>query len=124
MRPLRIQNWKGKLLFILFFFAIVAVYWFGGFSCPVRSFFAWLAPQWRVTCPGCGLTRALVYALQLDFVSALKMHAMIWSVPVLIIYWLFDFHIFKKEWIDNVILCLFGVGFLVNWIVHWVFFPV
>ena len=90
----------------------------------MRNFFAWVLPQWHITCPGCGLTRALVLALQLDFVGALKMHSMIWSVPVLCIYWMFDFRFFKKEWIDNVILILFGIGFLANWIVHWLFFPI
>jgi len=46
------------------------------------------------------------------------MHSMFWSVPILLLYYLFDGHLFPKKWINTVILSLIALGFALNWILH------
>lgn len=47
-------------------------------ACPIKFFTG-------VSCPGCGMTRAMLAALRLDFGAALQYHPLFWAVlPVLI----------------------------------------
>lgn len=59
-----------------------------------------------VPCPGCGLSRAWLAALRLDFGAAFGYHPMFWSIPVLVLYALFDGQIFKSRWLNFGILAL------------------
>ncbi|WP_297213696.1 DUF2752 domain-containing protein [uncultured Flavonifractor sp.] len=42
-------------------------------------FTVWLG----IPCPGCGMRRAVLAALSLDFGAAFRLHPMFWSLPVL-----------------------------------------
>ena len=42
---------------------------------------------------------------------------MFWSVPLLLLYYIFDWKLFKIKWLDSMMLILIGAGFLINWIV-------
>ena len=46
--------------------------WFTG--CPLRFFFG-------ISCPGCGMTRALLAALRLDFATAFSYHPLFFLLP-------------------------------------------
>ena len=46
--------------------------WFTG--CPFRFFFG-------ISCPGCGMTRALLAALRLDFAAAFSYHPLFFLLP-------------------------------------------
>lgn len=47
--------------------------WFTG--CPFRFFFG-------ISCPGCGMTRALLAALRLDFAAAFSYHPVVFPAAV------------------------------------------
>lgn len=67
---------------------VVAYYlltWFTG--CPFRYFFG-------ISCPGCGMTRALLAALRLDFVAAFSYHPLFFLLPFFLLAYYLD------PWID------------------------
>ena len=69
-------------------------------------------------CPGCGMTRALVRALQLDFVGAFAFHGMFWSVPVLYMCFLLDGKLFKNKYVNMFLYIIIAVGFILNWLLN------
>lgn len=67
--------------------AYYLVTWFTG--CPVRYFFG-------VSCPGCGMTRAWLHLLRLDFSGAFHCHPLFWTAPLIAAAFLFDDRISQK----------------------------
>ncbi len=67
-------------------------------------------------CAGCGMTRALMSAVRLDFAGAFSYHGMFWSVPILYIFFVFDGRVFKKRWMNTAVLALIAAGFLANYV--------
>ena len=67
-------------------------------------------------CPTCGMTRAWLAALHLDFSAALQYHPMFWSVPILYIYVLRQCRVFKHPVINWLILGLILSGYLVSYL--------
>ena len=108
---LKIKNWKNKLFTGALLIACLAIYLLFQIPCPFLYFL-------HIPCLGCGMTRAYIRLLHLDIAGAFAMHAMFWSVPVLGLYYLFDWQLFKNKWVDHIVLILLGLGFLLNWIVH------
>ena len=53
-----------------------------GWNCPVQHFTG-------VPCPGCGLSRAAVALLRLDFHTAFRYHPMVFVLPPVVLYALF-----------------------------------
>ena len=51
-------------------------------GCPLRFFTG-------ICCPGCGMSRALWYALKLDFATAFNMHPLIFIMPVVALLFIF-----------------------------------
>ncbi len=51
------------------------ILWFLGGTCPIK----WLT---GLSCPGCGMTRATLAALRLDFGAAVHYHPLFWLPPV------------------------------------------
>ena len=71
------------------------------YQCPIR----------RVTgviCPGCGMSRAWLAALRLDFSEALYYHPMFWAVPVVMLFALYDFRLFSKRLYNILAFSLLG----------------
>ena len=101
-------KWKDKLTLtgtILFVVAAMYVFQIG---CPIR----------RITgypCFGCGMTRAVISLLKLDFSAAFQYHAMVWSVPLLYLLFLVDGKLFRRQWMNILLYVLLGAGFLLNW---------
>lgn len=106
---MRISQWKTKLLFTAGYLVLVALLYFLQISCVFRTLFG-------VICPGCGMTRAMVAALQLHFKEAFAHHPMFWSMPILYLYFLLDGGIFRKKLWNRVVLLGIGAGFVVNWL--------
>ncbi len=82
-------------------------------GCVWRYFFG-------IPCPGCGMTRAYIALLHLDIRRAFYFHAMFWSVPVLLLYVLFDGKLFSNAKINSGVLILIAAGFIVNYITKWI----
>ncbi len=62
------------ILLYLFLFAC-------GITCPIKFFTG-------ISCPGCGMTRAWLHALSLDFSGAFTYHPLWFTVPLLAALWL------------------------------------
>ena len=108
---MKILNWKDKLLTCIIFLVCLAGYRLLDIQCLIK-------PLLGIPCPGCGMTRAYIRVLHLDFAGAFRFHPMFWAMPILFTYYLFDGKLIKNKWVDNGILILIGVGFLVNWIIQ------
>lgn len=108
---MRIKNPKDKLLTIGLLAATLAAYILLKIPCPTWHFF-------QIPCPSCGMTRAWLRILQLDLPGAFRMHIMFWSVPLLVLYYLFDGKLLPGKHTDRVILALIGLGFAANWILR------
>lgn len=80
--------------------------------CVFRHFFG-------ISCFGCGMTRAVLSVLRLDFLAAIKYHPLVFALPYIACYILFDF----KRPIHKYILISIGVLFFVNWLIR-LFIPV
>ena len=107
---LKIPNWKDKLLVGGIFLVALAVMYVFKITCPVLKFL-------HIPCPGCGMTRAWISALQLDFAAAFSYHGMFWSMPILLLYYLYDGKLLPWRWADRLILIAIAIGFAVNWII-------
>ncbi|MBR4072859.1 MAG: DUF2752 domain-containing protein [Clostridia bacterium] len=71
-----------------------------------------------VPCPGCGMTRALIALLRGDIITSLKYHFMLFSLPVLYLYVFFDGKLFKNKILNNGLLIIILIGFLIRWIIN------
>lgn len=87
MQPGRIVLNQLKLCFLLFI-----IYLFLNLlniGCPIKAFTG-------ISCPGCGMTRAVVSALQLNFQAAFYFHPLFFLTPVMFLLFLFQDFISKK----------------------------
>lgn len=109
----RIKQLKNSLLITAIYFAILAVFWAFDIPCIFQHFLG-------ISCPGCGMTRAFISALRLDFKAAFAYHPMFWSMPILYLYFLFNGKLFNKKLIDYGVLILIALGFIINWVVKFV----
>lgn len=104
-----ITQLRQKLLLTALAAAVVLAVWRFQLPCVYRFLLG-------VRCPGCGMTRAVMAALRLDFAAAFGYHWMFWSVPVGYLYFLFDGRLLGRKWLDRTVLWLIAIGFFVNWV--------
>lgn len=105
----KITDLKKKLVFTFSYLLIVFIFYLLKIPCFFKSIF-------HIPCPGCGMTRALLSVLNFDFASAISYNFMIFAMPLLYLYFLYDGELFKKKQIDKCILILILLGFIANWI--------
>lgn len=79
--------------------------------CPVR----WLS---GVPCPACGMSRACLAALRLDFSTAMAFHPMFWSVPLLFLFVWKDGRLFKRPLCNWLFAGALLGGFVVCWLLR------
>ena len=106
---MKITNLKEKLVAIAAVVAAVIILWLFKVPCIFKALF-------DIECIGCGMTRAFLSAMKLDFVSAFYYHKMFWSLPILALYFLFDGKLFKNKFINITVVLLIGLGFILNWV--------
>ena len=70
----------------------------------------------HIPCPSCGMTRAWIAALQLDFAQAFSFHPMFWSVPILYIYIVRQCRVFENTVLNHSLLGGILLGFAVNYV--------
>lgn len=112
----KINEPAKKIFLTVLYLALLAVFYKLGASCIFLRFF-------HIPCPGCGMTRAMLSVLKLDFVGAFHYHFMFWSMPVLYLYFLFDGRLFANKKLNKAVFILIALGFGINWLYH-IFFPV
>lgn len=105
----RISHWQEKCILLAVFAAAACGMWLLELPCVWKFLLG-------VSCPGCGMTRAWLSVLHLNFAQAFRMHPMFWSVPVMALWWLFDGHIFRRKFWNLLIPVAIGIGFAVNWL--------
>lgn len=107
---MRISQWKAKAIFTAVYLGAVALLFRLGITCIFRQYLGFV-------CPGCGMTRAILSVLRLDFVAAFRYHPMFWSMPILYLYFLLDKGLFREKRWNTLLLSGIGVGFLVQWLI-------
>lgn len=109
----RIENLGTKAAFLAGLALFCLITHELGITCIIKSAFG-------IACPGCGMTRAVLSAIRLDFITAFALHPMFWSLPLLILYFLYDGRLFKSKKVDVGLLTLILAGFLLSWIVRFI----
>ncbi|MBE6913072.1 MAG: DUF2752 domain-containing protein [Ruminococcaceae bacterium] len=108
----RPNSGKSDLRETMLLIAGIAIY------CSCVYFFKWSCPVYYVTgisCPGCGMTRALFALLRLDLSTALYYHPLIFFcivvLPVLLVV-----HIKRKRFVKKIITVVFVVVFFATYL--------
>lgn len=104
-----IKNIKSKVVLTLLIAVIVLFLYFSGIGCVYRYFF-------NIPCPGCGMTRAVLCLLKLDFKGAFEYNYMVYSLPVVYALFLTEGKLFKKRLLNYIIMFLIGTLFLIRYI--------
>ena len=105
----KIKQLKIKLLITAAILAYVAVLCILKLPCIIFHFTG-------IRCLGCGMSRAFLAVLKLDFKTAFTYHGMFWSLPILYFYFLFDGELFKNKAINILVIVIIAIGFALNWL--------
>ena len=93
--------------------AIYLIFNIVGISCPIKFLTG-------ISCPGCGMTRALIHALRLDFAAAFFYHPLwIGLIPAVIAY--FWLYVKGKEKSAKVLLIICGATLLIAYVLRMFF---
>lgn len=79
--------------------------------CPVRRLIG-------IPCPGCGMSRAWLCALEGDLAGAFYYHPMFWAVPLLALFIFYDCRLFRRPWLNYLVLGLMLLGVLVCYVLR------
>ena len=105
--------WKNYGSAIIKIFAIALIVLF--YRCPAKKIFG-------IECPGCGLTRACLSALRLDFKSAFEYHPLFWLFGAGLFYFIFYEQIKRRLKISGKIelsvLLISAVLFVAVWLIR------
>jgi len=71
-----------------------------------------------IPCISCGMSRAWLSALELNFAEAFAYHPMFWSVPVLILYVFFEGRLFQNRKWNSWVLGLLLLGWVLCYAVR------
>ena len=105
---MKIKNAKWKLVVTAALILYAATLFILKIPCPIYLITG-------VKCFGCGMTRALISVVNLDFVSAFDYHKMFWSVPILYAAFLLDGKLFKQKAYNILMYIGLSIGFIANW---------
>lgn len=105
----RIKNLRIKLIVTVAAAAGIALCYIFDVPCIILNVFGF-------PCISCGMTRAWLAVLKLDFSAAFTFHPMFWAIPILYLYVLFDAKLFKNKIINWTVFGLIAAGFLINYI--------
>lgn len=104
-----------KLGLLAAFALLLLVWWRNDWGCLLQR-------NTGIPCPGCGLTRAWVAAVELDLVAALTWHPMFWSVPVLVWFLFYDMEPLRSQrwnhWLLGLILAGWAVAYALKLVTY------
>lgn len=105
----KIQKPWLKLGVLSGFLVLLLIWYHWALPCIPRLFTG-------IPCPTCGLTRAWLCVLRLDFRSAFLQYPMFWTIPVLILYLLFDGKLFQNPRANIWFPAILIAGILLVWL--------
>ena len=108
-----VPEWRRKLLWLAALVVLAAMMYLLRLGCPVRRLTG-------IPCPGCGMTRAVLALLEGDIAGALQLHGMVWSLPVLLLLYLYEGQLFRTRWLNRALWTLLILGFAANWLRHFI----
>lgn len=94
-------------LLVGYFGCVFLLMYYTGITCVYKHFLG-------VPCPGCGMTRALICLLKLDFAGAWGYNPLIFAMPYVFLYLFCDW----RKPIHKYILVLIAIAGIVNWIIN------
>jgi hypothetical protein len=101
----RFLNVIDRFRLSLFLAAVCIILYVLHIGCPIRF-------ATGISCPGCGMTRAVLSALRLDFNAAFYYHPLFFLTPVMYCFFLLEDYInprlYKAFWIIIIILFCFA----------------
>ena len=103
----RYKNVVLILIVVVYFSIVLPLMYYFKIPCVFRRFLG-------LYCPGCGMTRAIISVIHLDFLSAFYYNPLVFSLPYVAIYVLFDL----KSKVHKYILAVIGILFLLNWVIR------
>lgn len=83
---MKIKSWIELAIVVIFVYWVLDIL---GIGCPIKYFTG-------ISCAGCGMTRAWLSILRLDFLSAFYYHPLFWIPPIAIVGILFKSKIPSK----------------------------
>ena len=98
-----------KLAGLSVFLLLLLTWYFWDLPCVLRAITG-------IPCPTCGLTRAWLCAFRLDLMGAFLQYPMFWSIPVLVLYLLFDGKLFKNPRWNTWVLGICVAGIFLTWL--------
>ena len=103
------QLCKDRFLLLLLIAAIYCILILFKTGCPFLSITG-------IPCPGCGMTRAIIMALRLDFAGARLYHPLFFTVPVILLLLLFGIYLRPK--LQRLIWIILVASFLLTYFVR------
>lgn len=105
------KNMKWKLVLLFLYGCLLVAWTWLELPCVIR----WIT---GCICPGCGMSRAWLALLQMNWKAAFSLHPMFWSVPLLFLYILYDGALFRNHLLNNWILGTVLGGFALCYIIR------
>lgn len=102
-----IEFWKKSKNYLQLLFCLIVFYsilYACGITCIFKFFFG-------VSCPGCGMTRACISALRLDFSAAFSYHPL-WVALLPVLALLLYFHLCNKKTAYHILLTASAVALI------------
>lgn len=96
------------LFIVAGFYIALAVF---GFGCPIRALTG-------IPCPGCGMSRAWLAVLRLDFRAAFYYHPLFWTVPAAVIVFIFRKKLLPGKIMQTVALSALLAAFMIVYILR------
>lgn len=114
-KPVRIQPRRWLIIHLAVLFAALVLFVVCRiYQCPVQLFL-------HIPCPACGITRAWLAALRLDFCAAFHYHPLFLPTPFAVLYYIHRDRIpprFRRPRIENTVLITFAVLFFLFYILR------
>ena len=103
---------KTQLIFLFIFFGVLIP--FGIYKCPIKTIFG-------INCPSCGMTRAFIAAIKLDFRSAFQYHPLFPLIGFETLYVIFRKPVTAHIHIEKNVELAVGIASLLLLLVVWFF---
>lgn len=72
-----VKKWKNSAVLLIGLVLIIIILYVTGLGCPIKH-------MTGISCPGCGMTRAVLEAVQLHFTAAFHYHPLFWTLPLIV----------------------------------------